>query len=167
MKASNLKICNETIHPGENLSLALPLPELFSCAPLYMPIKVNHGKNEGPCLLVIAAMHGNELNGTEIINRLLNSSKIKKLNGTLITIPVLNVYGLINRSQFLPGGIDLDTCFPGSKTGTHAARMAHIFTSEILKKADYCIDLQTGLRTSQAFITQKPPSLPASLTLSA
>ncbi len=144
MKNTTLQICNETIHPGESLSLALPLPELFSCAPLYMPIKVIHGKRPGPCLLVTAAMYGNELNGTEIISQLLNVSALKKLQGTLIAIPVLNVYGLINRSRYLPGGLDLDSCFPGTKTGTHASRMAHVFTSEIFNKADACIDLQTG-----------------------
>lgn len=144
MKNSSIQICNETIHPGESLSLAMPLPELFSCAPLYMPIKVIHGKEAGPCLLITAAMHGNELNGTEIINRLLEKSSVKRLAGTLIAIPVLNVYGLINRSRYLPGGVDLDRCFPGSKAGTHAARMAHIFTQEIFSKADVCLDLQTG-----------------------
>jgi len=145
MKNSTLQICSETIYPGENLSLALPLPEIFSCAPLYMPIKVVHGKQAGPSLLVTAAMHGNELNGTEIINRLLNISSLKRLRGTLIAIPVLNVYGLINRSRLLPGGVNLDSCFPGSENGTHAARMAHIFTKEIISKADVCLDLQTGL----------------------
>lgn len=144
MKNTVLQICNESIHPGENLSLALPLPELFSCAPLYMPIKVIHGKEQGPCLLITAAMHGNELNGTEIINRLLNVNAMKRLRGTLIAIPVLNVYGLINRSRYLPGGINLDRCFPGSETGTHAARMAYTFTKEIFTKADVCVDLQTG-----------------------
>ena len=144
MKNASIQICNETIHPGEHLSMALPLPELFSCAPLYMPLKVIHGKRSGPVLLITAAMHGNELNGTEIINRLLNMSSVKKLRGTLIAVPVLNVYGLINRSRYLPGGVDLDRCFPGSKTGTHAARMANIFIKEIFCHADVCIDLQTG-----------------------
>lgn len=143
-KNTPLKICNETIHPGETLSLALPLPEIFSCAPLYMPIKVVHGKKPGPCLLVTAAMHGNELNGTEIINRLFNLKHIQRLAGTLILVPVLNVYGLINRTRYLPGGIDLNRCFPGSQSGTHASRMAHIFVEEIFKLADFCIDLQTG-----------------------
>ncbi|ABS76926.1 peptidase M14 [Coxiella burnetii] len=145
MKNSPLKICNETIHPGERVSLALPLPELFSCAPMYMPIKVIRGKEKGPCLLILAAMRGNQLNGTEIINRLLDHTILKRLQGTLIAIPVMNVYGLINRSHYLPGGIELDRNFPGSKTGSHAARLADLFTKEILDKADYCIDLQTGL----------------------
>ncbi len=144
MKNRNITICNEIIHPGEKVSLALPLPELFSCAPMYMPIKVVHGKQPGPCLLVIAAMHGNELNGAEIINRLLQSSNIKKLKGTLIAVPIMNVYGFINKTRTLPGGTSLGTNFPGSPHGSHAARLAHIFCSEIFPIADYCIDLQTG-----------------------
>jgi predicted deacylase len=144
MKNSNITICNEIIHPGEQVSLALPLPELFSCAPMYMPIKVFHGKQTGPCLLVIAAMHGNELNGAEIINRLLQSSSMKKLKGTLIAVPIMNVYGFINKIRTLPGGTSLGTNFPGSSQGSHAARLAHLFCSEIFSSADYCIDLQTG-----------------------
>ena len=157
MKNKNITICNETIHPGEQVSLALPLPELFSCAPMYMPIKVVHGKQAGPCLLVIAAMHGNELNGAEIINRLLQSSSIKKLKGTLIAVPIMNVYGFINRTPTLPGGASLGTNFPGSPQGAHAARLAHLFCSEIFALADYCIDLQTGwsnhTNLPQIFIT--------------
>lgn len=144
MKNSKLKIYNETIHPGESASLALPLPELFSCAPMYMPIKIVHGKEAGPCLLVIAAMHGNELNGAEIIHRLMQSSHLKKLKGTLITVPIMNVYGFINKSRTLPGGAELAMSFPGSQHGSHAARLAHLFCSEIFSLADYCIDLQTG-----------------------
>jgi predicted deacylase len=144
MKNSNITIWNETIHPGEQVSLALPLPELFSCAPMYMPIKVVHGKQAGPCLVVIAAMHGNELNGAEIINRLLQSKNLKHLKGTLIAVPIMNVYGFINKTRTLPGGTSLGTNFPGSQHGSHAARLAHLFCSEIFALADYCIDLQTG-----------------------
>ncbi|OGT63560.1 MAG: peptidase M14 [Gammaproteobacteria bacterium RIFCSPHIGHO2_12_FULL_45_12] len=144
MKNLSMKICNEAIHPGETLTMAMPLPALFSCAPLYLPIKICHGKQAGPTLIVIAAMHGNEINGTEIINRLFTLPALKKIAGTLITIPVMNVYGFTNRSRTLRGGIDLDTTFPGSEHGSHAARIAHLFTSEIFDKADYCIDLQTG-----------------------
>jgi predicted deacylase len=143
-KNDKLVISNEIIHPGEEASLALPLPELFSCAPMYMPIKVVHGKEAGPTLLVTAAMHGNELNGAEIINRLLKSSQLKKLKGTLIAVPIMNVYGFVNKTRTMPGGAQLNTQFPGSPNGTHAARLAHLFCSEIFSLADYCIDLQTG-----------------------
>ena len=144
MKNSNLTICNETIHPGEQASLALPLPELFSCAPMYMPVKVIHGKQKGPCLLVTAAMHGNELNGAEIINRLLQIKNITKLKGTLIVVPIMNVYGFINKTRTMPGGAVLANSFPGSDYGSHASRLAHLFCQEIFSLCDYCIDLQTG-----------------------
>src|SRR3990167_6788754 len=127
MRKIPFKICNETIHPGERLSIALPLPELFSCAPMYMPIKVIRGKKPGPCLLVIAAMRGNELNGAEIINRLWNLSSLKHVQGTLIMVPVMNVYGLVNRSRYLPGNINFDHSFPGSESGSHAERFAYVF----------------------------------------
>tara|TARA_R110000868_G_scaffold8205_3_gene42571 strand:- start:160136 stop:161164 length:1029 start_codon:yes stop_codon:yes gene_type:complete len=144
MKASNLTICNETIHPGEDISLALPLPELFSCAPMYMPIKVIHGKEAGPCLLLTAAMHGNEINGTAIINKLLEVPAIKRLKGTVIAVPILNVYAFINKARTMPGGVMLNQSFPGSEHGTYASRTAYLFNQEILNLADYSIDLQTG-----------------------
>lgn len=144
MKNQALKICSETIYPGESLSLALPLPKIFSCAHMYMPIRVIHGKQAGPCMLVIAAMHGNELNGTEIVNNLLASKAMKRLHGTIIAVPVFNVYALINRSRLLPGGVDINRHFPGARHGSHAARIAHTFMQEIFSKADVCIDLRTG-----------------------
>jgi len=109
-----------------------------------MPIKIIHSKQAGPTLLVIAAVHGDELNGTEIVNRLLTLSLLKRLKGTLIMIPVFNVYGYITRSRYLTDGLELDRAFPGQASGSHAARLAHLFTYEILIKADYCIDLRTG-----------------------
>ncbi|WP_298623626.1 succinylglutamate desuccinylase/aspartoacylase family protein [uncultured Legionella sp.] len=144
MKNSNLTICNATIHPGEIANLALPLPELYSCTSFYMPIKVVHGKQAGPCVLVFSALKGDELNGLEIINRLLDPEKLRYLKGTLIAIPVLNVLSLVNHLKTLSYEIHLERCFPGEADGTYGERIAHIFTKEILSKADYCIELQSG-----------------------
>lgn len=144
MKNKKITLSGEDIHPGETLSLALPLPEIFSCAPMYMPIKVVHGKEAGPTMLIVAAMHGNELNGTEIINRLLKSKSLKKLKGTLICIPIFNVPGYINKSRTLPSGVNLNESFPGSETGSLASRITHLVTTEVFPHADICIDLQTG-----------------------
>lgn len=151
MKNTPLEIAQATIHPGESLTLALPLPELFSCAPLHMPIKVIHGRQQGPCVLITAAMHGDEVNGTEIINRLLSRPALKRLRGTIIAVPVVNVYGLINRSRYLPDGGSLDDCFPGSEHGHHGARIAHLFSEMIFPLADICVDLQTGDRNFNNF----------------
>ena len=144
MKNSKLQICDVIIHPGEEASLALPLPEQYSCAPLYMPIKVIHGKKKGPCLLIFSTLNGNELNGVEIATRVIEHIKAEEISGTVISIPVLNVYGLTHFPKVLPSGGSLEDCFPGSPTGNFGERFAHTFTQEILKKADFCIELQTG-----------------------
>ena len=144
MKNSNLTFFNTTIHPGEMLNLALPLPEFYSCSSFHMPIKIMHGKEAGPCVLIFSAVKGDELNGLEIINQLLKSKPLQSLRGTLIAIPVLNVLGLINHPKALTYETSLDKCFPGNEQGSYGERIAHLFTQNILCKANYCIELQTG-----------------------
>lgn len=144
MKHSALKICNAVIHPGEKATLALPLPEQYSCSPMYMPIKVINGKQEGPCLLGFSIIDGNEFNGLEILNQLFDLIETNDLRGTLIIVPVLNVYGLTHYPKVTPSGVSIHNSFPGSDTGNFGERVAHIFTEEILKKIDYCIECQTG-----------------------
>jgi predicted deacylase len=140
IKNSKITICDVTIHPGEVASLALPLPEFYSCASFFMPIKIVHGKEAGPCILIFSAVKGDQLNGLEIISRLLESPQLENIRGTLIAVPVLNVFGLVapsSESRF-------ERCFPGSVDGSFGDRLAHIFTQEILAKATHCIELQTG-----------------------
>ena len=144
MRNSNLQICDATIHPGESVHLALPLPELFTCTAMYMPIKVVHGLNKGPCVLVFAAVNGIELNGVEIINRLLSDEALSDIKGTLIAVPVLNIYGMANYPQRLPSAVNIDQCFPGAENGSYGERIAHVFTQQILVKADFCVELLTG-----------------------
>lgn len=108
-----------------------------------MPIKVIHGKECGPCLLIFSAVKGNELNGLEIINRLLESDKLSHMRGTLIAVPVLNILGLIGPSR-AHHDLNLERCFPGIENGSYGERIAHIFTQEILSKSDFGIELQTG-----------------------
>ncbi|MFC3908185.1 succinylglutamate desuccinylase/aspartoacylase family protein [Legionella dresdenensis] len=143
MKNSKLHICNATIHPGEQANLALPLPDFYSCTSFYMPIKVIHGKEAGPCLLIFSAVKGDELNGLEIVNRLLESNKLSAMRGTLIAVPVLNILGLIGSSR-AHNDVNLERCFPGVENGSYGERIAHIFTQEILSKCDFGIELQTG-----------------------
>lgn len=144
-----ISLCGTYVHPGETANLALTLPEQYSCAPLYMPIKVIHGKKEGPCLVVLSALSGTELNGLEITNRLVESLSASSLTGTLIAIPVVNIYGLTRYPFSLaatshPSKGDLSHSFPGNEEGSYGERVAHLITEEILKKTDYCIELQTG-----------------------
>ncbi|MCH9763491.1 MAG: succinylglutamate desuccinylase/aspartoacylase family protein [Gammaproteobacteria bacterium] len=144
MKNKSIKICDTTIHPGEVANLALPLPEQHSCSPLYMPIKVIHSKIKGPCLLLISTLQGIELNGLDIVNRITKMITPDKIRGTIIAIPVVNIYGLMHYPSVLPIGNNLAECFPGDENGNFGERIAHILTQEIFTKADYCIELQTG-----------------------
>jgi uncharacterized protein len=144
MKNEVLQIGNITIQPGERITLALPTPELYSCTPMHVPIHIIHGKKKGPCLLICAALHGDETNGILIITKLFELVKLDSLKGTLIVIPVANIYGLIAQTRNLADGRDLEKCFPGMQQGSFAARFAYQLNHEILQKADYCIDLHTG-----------------------
>lgn len=143
-KNKKITICGTNIHPGEVANLALPMPEQYACAPLYMPIKVIHGKYQGPCLVILSALEGTELNGLEITNRLIQNIQPDQLSGTVIAIPVMNVYGLVHYPATLPGDRDLLNCFPGKEQGSFGERIAYLVTQEILKKADFCIELETG-----------------------
>jgi hypothetical protein len=140
----SISICDATIHAGEKSTLALPLPEQYSCSPMYMPIKVINGKHDGPCLLLVSTLKGDEFNGLEIVNQLFESIEPTELHGTLILVPVLNVYGLTHYPKLSPSGNSLSGCFPGEEEGSYGQRIAYTFTQEILKKADFCVELQTG-----------------------
>ncbi len=144
MKNSPLKIGNITIQPGERITVALPTPELYTCAPMYIPIHILHGKKAGPVLLVCGAIHGDEINGVAIIQKLLNLQLLKSIRGTLIVIPTMNIYGMITLSRNLPDRRDLDGSFPGSESGSFASRLACHLQKEIFSNITHCIDLHTG-----------------------
>ncbi|MCB1109928.1 MAG: succinylglutamate desuccinylase/aspartoacylase family protein [Chlamydiia bacterium] len=144
MKNDTLKICGIDVQPGEKLTFALPTPEIYSCAPMHIPMHIIHGKKAGPRVLICATLYGDEANGIDIVHRLLNLSLLKKLQGTLICIPVMNVYGLINHTRLLPDGHDLANSFPGSQKGSFASRLAHLFTSEVISLMTHCINLRCG-----------------------
>lgn len=144
MSKSSIKICDQVVHKGEVANLALPLPMFYSCAPMYMPIKVINGKNDGPNLLVVAAMDASELNGVEIINEFINNFDTKELAGSITLVPVINIYELTTLGSSAPRELDISQAFPGDSEGTFAQRLADIFTKELLNQADVCVQLKTG-----------------------
>jgi len=144
MKNSPLQISNITVHPGERITVALPTPEIYTCAPMYIPIHIIHGKRAGPTLLVCGSIHGDEINGVVITQRLLKLRLLKSIRGTLIVIPSINIYGMITQSRNLPDRRDLEGSFPGSETGSFASRLANLLTEEIFNRITHCIDLHTG-----------------------
>lgn len=139
-----LVINGQKINPGSNQVIDLPLPPLYALTPMTMPVHVICGKKPGPRLFVSAAIHGDELNGIEIVRRLLKQSGLKRLRGTLIAIPMVNVYGVIHHSRYLPDRRDLNRSFPGSAKGSMAARVADLFMHEIVGQCSHGIDLHTG-----------------------
>ena len=143
-KNNAITIGGTVVKPGDRASISLPVVDLYTGTSLSMPVKVVSGRRSGPVLLVSAAIHGDELNGVEIIRRLLKRKLLRSIRGTLIAVPVVNVHGFLDQSRYLPDRRDLNRSFPGSPTGSIAARMAHIFVTEILDKADCGIDLHTG-----------------------
>lgn len=130
--------------PGTRRNIDLPIADLYTATELHMPMRVICGKQAGPTAFVSAAVHGDEINGVEIIRRLLGMKALQRLRGTLLLVPVVNVHGFLDRSRYLPDRRDLNRSFPGSATGSIAARLAHIFSREVAFKADFGIDLHTG-----------------------
>ena len=132
------------IEPGQTKEIEIFISKLYDFTQLSMPVKVIRGQEDGPRLFICAAIHGDEVNGIEIINRVLKSPRIKKLKGTLIVLPIVNVLGFNNLTRYLPDRRDLNRCFPGSPKGPMASRLANIFVKEILDNATHGIDLHTG-----------------------
>jgi predicted deacylase len=139
-----MEIGGTQVGAGEAVSINLPVADLYTGTSLSMPIKVMRGRRPGPTLFVSAAVHGDELNGVEIVRRLLAQKALRYIKGTLIAVPVVNVHGFLNQSRYLPDRRDLNRSFPGSAKGSIASRLANTFLSEIVSKADYGIDLHTG-----------------------
>jgi predicted deacylase len=133
-----------TVAPGERRVVNLPVARLYTHADLSMPVEIVNGRRDGPRLFVSAAIHGDELNGVEIIRRLMRYASLRRLRGALIAVPVVNVHGLLHRSRYLPDRRDLNRSFPGSGRGSLASRIANLFMREIVANCTHGIDLHTG-----------------------
>lgn len=143
MSDKKLVIGNVEIKKGTINLIDINLPNLYQ-APAKLPARVIRGKKEGPIVFISAVIHGDEINGIEIIRRFRKLSILKRLKGTVILIPVVNVYGVITLSRYLPDRRDLNRSFPGSSKGSLAGRVAKIFFDEIVSKCNFGIDLHTA-----------------------
>ncbi len=132
------------VQPGSRAEVQLPVAQLYTQAPTYLTVQVVHGRQPGPCIFISAALHGDELNGVEIIRRLLLLPAMKRLRGTLLAIPIVNVLGFLQRSRYFPDRRDLNRSFPGTPNGSMAAQTAHLFMEEIIARSDCGIDLHTA-----------------------
>jgi len=140
----NVEIAGTAVPHGERKHLRLRVSTSFAANPTHIPITVLHGKKKGPVVLITAAIHGDELNGIEIVRLISHNLDITNLSGTLICVPVVNIYGFQNLTRYLPEGRDLNRSFPGNPEGWAQDRYAHIIFNELVLKSDYIIDLHTA-----------------------
>ncbi len=143
-KNNPITIGDTEILPGQRTDVNIPIADLYTATSLHMPMQIICGRSAGPTLFVSAAIHGDELNGVEIIRRLLKRKLLNSIKGTLLAVPIVNVHGFINQSRYLPDRRDLNRSFPGSPKGSIASRIAHTFIEQVVSKADFGIDLHTG-----------------------
>lgn len=143
-KHKKLVILGHEILAGKGAELNLDVAKLHTSTPIQVPVIVHRAKNDGPTLLLMAGMHGDEINGMEIIRRVIRKGWNKPNAGTVICIPVFNIFGFLNVSRELPDGRDLNRSFPGSNSGSLASQFAYHFMKEIAPFVDYVIDFHTG-----------------------
>lgn len=137
-------INEQAVPPGERRTVQLDVAQLYTHTPVGMPVHVVHGRRDGPTLCLSAAIHGDEINGIEIIRRVLALPQLRRMRGTLLAVPIVNVFGVLAQTRYLPDRRDLNRSFPGSAGGSLAARLAHLFMSQVLERASHAIDLHTG-----------------------
>lgn len=141
---SPFEIGGESVKAGTRAVVDMELPKLSSQALMNLPVHVIHGRREGPTIFISAAIHGDELNGVEIIRRVLSTKQLNRISGTVLGIPVVNAYGLAQQSRYLPDRRDLNRSFPGSESGSLASRLAHLFMEQIVSRCTVGIDFHTG-----------------------
>jgi predicted deacylase len=134
------------IAPGTRRTVEIPLSLLSNHTQMNLPVYVIHGRRDGPVLLLTAAVHGDEIIGVEIIRRILHSPAVRGIRGTLLAVPIVNVYGFITHSRYTPDRRDLNRSFPGSANGSLAAQLADVLMRELLDRSDYAIDLHSAAR---------------------
>lgn len=152
------EIGDATVAAGTRRTVELPVSVLSDHTPVTMSVHVVHGQKPGATLFVSAAIHGDEVIGVEIARRLMHSPQLDDIAGTLLVVPIVNTFGFLNHSRYLPDRRDLNRSFPGSERGSLASRLAHLFMTEVVTRADLGIDLHSAAihRTNMPQIRVSP-----------
>lgn len=137
-------IGNVRVRAGSAKEVELPITRLVTGGDISLPVRVVHGREPGPTVWVNAAIHGDEVMGVEVVQQIVASLSPKTLRGTLVAVPVVNVFGFMTGDRYLPDRRDLNRSFPGSARGSLASRIAHLFMTEVVGKCDVGIDLHTA-----------------------
>ncbi|GAA4116621.1 succinylglutamate desuccinylase/aspartoacylase family protein [Aquimarina addita] len=139
-----LKILGEEIQMNTSKTINFNIADLYTSTKVEIPIIIERSKNPGPTVLITGGIHGDEINGVEVVRQIIAKKINKPARGTIICIPILNVFGFLMMDRFFPDGRDLNRVFPGTKNGSLASRFAYQFVNEILPVADFCLDFHTG-----------------------
>ncbi|MEO0484317.1 MAG: succinylglutamate desuccinylase/aspartoacylase family protein [Pseudomonadota bacterium] len=137
-------IGDHQIAPGTRATIALPVSVFANHTPADLSVQVIHGKRPGPVIFVSAGIHGDEVIGVEICRRLLRAPGLGTLRGTLLVVPVVNSFGFLNHSRYLPDRRDLNRSFPGHSAGSLAGRLARLFLKEVVMRCDLGIDIHSA-----------------------
>jgi len=140
----DIVVGGQKVSPGEDKLLKISIDRLPTGTLIDIPVYVFNAKKPGPTILVQAGLHGDEINGIEIVRRMLAEKRFKVKKGAVIAVPILNIFGFIHFSRDVPDGKDVNRSFPGTKKGSMASRMAYHYVTEIMHQIDYGIDLHTG-----------------------
>lgn len=138
------KLGETSIAAGERATVDIPLSVLSNHTPMTLPVHVVHGRRDGPTIFVSAAVHGDEIIGVEIVRRLMRAPAMRRVSGTVLLIPIVNAFGFISHSRYLPDRRDLNRSFPGSAKGSLASQLAYRFLNDVVKRCDYGIDLHSA-----------------------
>ena len=133
MARAPFQLGEHTIMPGQRLQVDVPVARLYTHTPLHIPVEVVHGRKDGPVLLVCGGIHGDEINGVEIVRRVLRAKAINSIRGTLIAVPVVNVFGFLQQTRYLPDRRDLNRCFPGSESGSLTCHKSALNCAQAVK----------------------------------
>lgn len=140
----SLTIGDVTIAPGEQRRVDIPITMLATQGALSMPVEVISGEESGPILVITSTIHGDELNGIEVIRQLIPLLSPASLSGTLIAIPIVNVPAFMTQSRYLPDRRDLNRSFPGKKTGSQASRIAFTVMEQVIQHCTHLIDIHSA-----------------------
>lgn len=143
-KADILNILGEQILPGESKEVNFDVANLHTSTPVNVPVIIERSTKPGPTVLFTAGIHGDEVNGVEIVRQLIAKGINKPKCGTIICMPVINVFGFINLKREFPDGRDLNRVFPGSPSGSLAGRVAYKLTHDVVPHVDLIVDFHTG-----------------------
>ncbi|MAM17901.1 MAG: succinylglutamate desuccinylase [Gramella sp.] len=143
-KNNVLEILGEKVMPGKGATINFNMAKLYTTTSVEVPVIIERSKKPGPVVLLTAGIHGDEINGVEIIRQIISKGINKPRIGTIICIPIVNIFGFLNMTREFPDGRDLNRVFPGTKHGSLASRFAYQFVKKILPIADFCLDFHTG-----------------------